>query len=188
MNTISVNEKPRDSKNLIEIEKIYFPFPFLFCISYFTLPLQFQLSLLEVDRQKTCPFMVKMYCRINGHHRLDEFAPPRFPVDDEVIVYTWRDATLLELSQLVRGVMSGPVATDPTLKFSFQLLYPNPHRSGQFISKPLGWAFESIPGDQQSSQIINSSERTLESFRFVPGDMIDVAIYNNPAMIPRPRH
>jgi histone deacetylase complex subunit SAP18 len=123
---------------------------------------------------------------MNGHHRLEEFAPPRFPIDDEVIIYTWRNASLLELSNLVRGVLSGSQATDPSLKFSFNLLYPNPHRAGAFISNHLGWAFEAL-ASERASQLQNSSERTLESFRFVPGDIIDVAIYTNSAMIPRGR-
>lgn len=144
-----------------------------------------------IDRQKTCPFMIKLYCRMNGHHRLEEFAPPRFPVDDEVIIYTWRDATLRELSNLVRDVLPTSQANDPTLKFSFTLLYPNPQRSGAFVSRPLGWAFEKGGGggggvgEPRGLQLQDSSERTLESFRFLPGDIIDVAVYTNPAMIPR---
>ena len=129
--------------------------------------------------------MIKLYCRMNGHHRLEEFSPPRFPIDDEVVIYTWRDATLRELSNLVRGVLPGQQASDPTLKFSFTLLYPNPQRKGAFISRPLGWSFEGGDGVGRSLQLTDASERTLESFRFVPGDIIDVAIYTNPAMIPR---
>ncbi len=125
--------------------------------------------------------MVKLYCRMNGHHRLEEFSPPRFPVDDEVVIYTWRNATLHELSNLVRAVLPSSQSSDPQLRFSFALLYPNPQRTGAFIWRPLGWAFEGQP----VAGLQDSSERTLESFRFVPGDIIDVAIYTNPAMIPR---
>ena len=146
----------------------------------------------EIDRKKTCPFMIKMYCRINGHHRLEEFSPPRFPVEDEMIVYTWRDATLKELSTLVREVLGendlpgGVKGTDPVLKFSFNLLYPDSRRSGShFKTKPMGWTFEGGEPEARARQLEDSSEKTLESLSFQPGDFIDVAIYTNPAMIPK---
>lgn len=147
-----------------------------------------------VDRKKTCPFMVKMYCRINSHHRLEEFTPPRFPVEDEMIVYTWKDATLKELSLLVRQVLGdselpgGLKGTDLTLKFSFNLLYPDAKRQGvgHFTMKPMGWTFEGGELEAQNLQLVDSSSKTLDSLRFVPGDFIDVAIFTNPAMIPKP--
>ena len=145
-----------------------------------------------IDRKKTCPFMVKMYCRINGHHRLEEFSPPRFPVEDEMIVYTWRDATLKELSTFVREVLGdselpgGIKGTDPALKFSFNLLYPDSRRAGaQFFTKTMGWTFEGGEPEARAHQLEDSSDKTLESLKFQPGDFIDVAIYTNPAMIPK---
>lgn len=146
-----------------------------------------------VDRKKTCPFMVKMYCRINGHHRSEEFTPPRFPVEDEMIVYTWKDASLKELSLLVRQVLGdselpgGLKGNDANLKFSFNLLYPDVKRQGaHFIVKSMGWAFEGGEIEAQNLQLVDSSSKTLDNFRFVPGDFIDVAIFTNPAMIPKP--
>ena len=145
-----------------------------------------------VDRKRTCPFMVKMYCRINGHHRLDEFCPPRFPVEDEIIVYTWKDATLKEMSTLVREVLGdsdlpgGVKGNDPNLKFSFNLLYPDSRKpGGLFKTRSLGWTFEGGEPEARAHQLTDSSGKTLESLRFQPGDFIDVAIYTNPAMIPK---
>lgn len=150
------------------------------------------LNSLRIDRKKTCPFMIKMYCRINGHHRLDEFSPPRFPIEDEMIVYTWKDASLKELSLLVREVLGdselpgGSRGSDANLKFSFNLLYPDTKRTGShFLSRPLGWAFEGGEPEARAHQLIDSSTRTLDSLRFIPGDFIDVAVYTNPAMIPK---
>lgn len=151
-----------------------------------------QVPKIGVDRKKTCPFMVKMYCRINGHHRLEDFAPPRFPVEDEMIIYTWKDATLKELSTLVREVLGdselpgGLKGNDPALKFSFNLLYPDVRRSGaHFLTKSMGWTFEGGEPEARAHQLEDSSEKTLESLRFQPGDFIDVAIFTNPAMIPK---
>jgi len=147
----------------------------------------------SIDRKKTCPFMIKMYCRINGHHRLEEFSPPRFPIDDEMIVYTWKDASLKELSLLVREVLGqselpgGVKGNDANLKFSFNLLYPDVRKPATFTTKPLGWAFEGGEAEAQAHQLIDSSLKTLDSLRFMPGDFIDVAIFTNPAMIPKIR-
>lgn len=135
--------------------------------------------------------MVKMYCRINGHHRVEEFAPPRFPVEDEMIVYTWRDATLRELALLVRGVLGeddlpgGKTGSDRDIKFSFKIVYPDPKQQGRFVTRNLGWAFEGGAVTARQLQLVDASDRTLDNLRFMPGDFIDVAIYTNVAMIPR---
>ncbi len=57
-----------------------------------------------IDRQKTTPMYVRMYCRVGGHHRykflkethskyfifrLFEFQGKSLPADDELIIYTW---------------------------------------------------------------------------------------------------
>lgn len=149
----------------------------------------------KVDREKNCPFLVKMYCRINGHHRVDEFSLERQPIDDEMIVYTWRDASLKELSLLIRDVMGNNEAgeaesvsgTSPDLKFSFKLCYPDPMRANRFIQKDLGWVIDGTSGSAalRHLNIYDSSHKTLDQLRFVPGDYIDVAIYANASMIPK---
>ena len=108
-----------------------------------------------------------------------------------MIVYTWKDATLKELSLLVREVLGdselpgGVRGTDANLKFSFNLLFPDTRKPATFTIKPMGLAFEGGENEARAHQLIDSSHCTLESFRFLPGDFIDVAIYTNPAMIPK---
>lgn len=44
---------------------------------------------LVIDREKTCPMLLRMFCREHGHHHPEDFGRERQPTDDELIVYTW---------------------------------------------------------------------------------------------------
>jgi len=54
-----------------------------------------------VDREKICPFLLRMFIKENEKHPLEEFRDQKVPEKDEVQVYTWQDATLKELAELV---------------------------------------------------------------------------------------
>jgi Sin3 associated polypeptide p18 (SAP18) len=52
-----------------------------------------------------CPLLLRVFPKLGGHHRLEEFVRVRTAeLDDEVQIYTWPDATLRELSDLVKEV------------------------------------------------------------------------------------
>lgn len=44
-----------------------------------------------------------MGCQIGGHHTMDDFAVRGKEPKDEVQIYTWKDATLRELTDLVKS-------------------------------------------------------------------------------------
>ena len=117
-----------------------------------------------IDREKSCPMYVRLFCRMNGHHRPEEFGREKVPIEDEVTVYTWKDANLSELASLIKEVNVECRRRDAN--FSFQLVYQD--MKGNFHSKPIG-----IISNSQSSRNDNI---TLEALRFVQGDFIDVAI------------
>lgn len=48
----------------------------------------------RIDREKVTPMFLKMFCRIGGHHRLDEYENESMMVEDELIVYTWYTISL----------------------------------------------------------------------------------------------
>jgi hypothetical protein len=58
---------------------------------------------------------------------VDEFGIDRVPASDELQVYTWKNASLKELSTLVGAVHSS--ATGPFVRFSFKLVYQDSIRS-----------------------------------------------------------
>ncbi|PJF16756.1 hypothetical protein PSACC_03451 [Paramicrosporidium saccamoebae] len=117
-----------------------------------------------LDRKKTCPMYVRLFCRMHGHHRLEEFTATHQPSDDEVEIYTWRDATLLELVDLLKEVNVECRRRDA--RFSFRLIYQD--YRGECHYKQLGSVWAGRGGRDDG--------RTLEEIRFVQGDFIDVAI------------
>lgn len=79
-------------------------------------------------------------------------------------IYTWRDATLRELADLIAEVNVECRRRDA--RFSFQLVWTD--LRGRPVFKPLGSVTNSRPSRDDG--------RTLEEVRFVQGDFIDVAI------------
>lgn len=52
-----------------------------------------------------CPLLLRVFHKLGGHHRLEDFARVKGDeADEEVQIYTWPDATLRELSDLVKEV------------------------------------------------------------------------------------
>ncbi|CAI8057035.1 Histone deacetylase complex subunit SAP18 [Geodia barretti] len=54
-----------------------------------------------VDREKTCPMLLRVFCSMGRHHRLDEFNRNSVP-SNELQIYTWLDCTLREMMTLIR--------------------------------------------------------------------------------------
>ncbi|CAJ0758928.1 20386_t:CDS:2, partial [Entrophospora sp. SA101] len=67
----------------------------------------------------TVPFLLRMFCRPSYHHRPDDYTPERLPIDDEVQIYTWKDATLKEIANLIKEVNQD--ANRPNARLSFNL-------------------------------------------------------------------
>eukprot|EP00933_Yihiella_yeosuensis_P015652 TRINITY_DN13587_c0_g2_i1.p1 TRINITY_DN13587_c0_g2~~TRINITY_DN13587_c0_g2_i1.p1 ORF type:complete len:193 (+),score=40.70 TRINITY_DN13587_c0_g2_i1:77-655(+) len=119
-----------------------------------------------LDRSKTCPFLLRVFRKIGGHHDIDDFAERgKEPVDEELQVYTWPDVTLRELSDLVKDV--APEARTPGARLSFRLVYPD--KTGKNVMTDLGavTAMRRGPDD----------DRPLSSSKFQTGDLVDLAIY-----------
>ncbi|KAF2311111.1 hypothetical protein GH714_019549 [Hevea brasiliensis] len=64
-------------------------------------PLREVLLLQPVDREKTCPLLLRVFTKIGNHHSKEDFAVRGKEPKDEVQIYTWKDATLRELTDLV---------------------------------------------------------------------------------------
>ena len=65
---------------------------------------------------------------MGAHHRLEEFARRGDEPREEVQIYTWPDATLRELCELVKEV--NPAARRAQAKVSFALVYPRDAAAG----------------------------------------------------------
>lgn len=57
----------------------------------------------SIDREKTCPFLIRLFYNVGPHRREDEYLPRALP-RNELQIYTWFDATLREITELVKQV------------------------------------------------------------------------------------
>eukprot|EP00960_Hanusia_phi_P076537 768575-Hanusia_phi.AAC.3 len=134
-----------------------------------------------VDREKVCPMLLRLFCKVGEHHRDDEFSYKQQPADDEVRVHTWRDATMSELTELLAQVHR-EVRQSGT-KCTFKVLYPD--ANGKFVSHVIG---STAIGRRLHDDV---SQKTLAQIRYQVhltfhlahlttlqvGDFFSVAIY-----------
>jgi histone deacetylase complex subunit SAP18 len=59
-----------------------------------------------------------VFWKLNGHHSLDDFNnAANLPQDDQVQIYTWKDATLREITELIQQVVPESASEHVTLEF-----------------------------------------------------------------------
>lgn len=84
---------------------------------------------------------------------------------NELQIYTWKDATLNELTLLVKEV--NPEARRKGTKFNFALVYPD-------VRKPI-YRLREI-GSTMTAQKGQEDLKTLQQARLAVGDYMDIAI------------
>ncbi|XP_071932552.1 histone deacetylase complex subunit SAP18 isoform X2 [Coffea arabica] len=105
--------------------------------------------------------------KIGGHHNEVDFAVRGKEPKDEVQIYTWMDATLRELTDLVKEVAPEARRRDATLSFAF--VFPNSR--GRFVVREVGRTY-SYPNARRA----DDGSRALGELKFQIGDYLDVAI------------
>ncbi|XP_062155972.1 histone deacetylase complex subunit SAP18 [Alnus glutinosa] len=118
-----------------------------------------------VDREKTCPLLLRVFTKIGGHHSEGDFAVRGKEPKDEVQIYTWKDATLRELTDLVKEV--APAARRKNARLSFAFVYPD--KNGRFKVREVGMTYSFGSGRLDDG-------KTLAELRFQIGDYLDVGI------------
>uniref|UniRef100_A0A8C0QBU9 Histone deacetylase complex subunit SAP18 n=1 Tax=Canis lupus familiaris TaxID=9615 RepID=A0A8C0QBU9_CANLF len=123
---------------------------------------------MAVESRKTCPLLLlllRVFTTNNGrHHRMDEFCNGNVP-SSELQIYTWMDATLKELTSLVKEVY--PEARKKGTHFNFAIVFTDPKRPGYRV-KEIGSTMSGMKGTDDSM--------TLQSQKFQIGDYLDIAI------------
>jgi len=117
---------------------------------------------LKVDRNKTCPLLLRVFTSSNQSYRPEDFRDA-LPLD-EIQVYTWKDATLRELTDLVKTAK--PVARKANARLNFSLVYPD--KSGKNVMRSVGTVFSSRRG--------MDDDKTLDNVRFETGDYLSVTL------------
>ncbi|XP_055702522.1 histone deacetylase complex subunit SAP18 [Phlebotomus papatasi] len=115
-----------------------------------------------VDREKTCPLLLRVFCSTGRHHSAAEYAHGNVP-SNELQIYTWQDATLRELTTLVRDV--NPETRRKGTYFDFALVYPE---RGQYRMREIGVTCSGAKGADDS--------KTLHQAKFCIGDYMDINI------------
>ncbi|KAH9420175.1 Histone deacetylase complex subunit sap18 [Dermatophagoides pteronyssinus] len=119
----------------------------------------------NVDREKKCPLLLRVFINTSGrHYHLSEYSRGNAP-SKEVQIYTWMDATLKELTGLVKEVNQD--ARKPGTRFDFALVFPDA-RSSTYRIRDIGMT---INGRKEPDDM-----KTLAQSRFQIGDFLDVAI------------
>ncbi|KAK5650326.1 hypothetical protein RI129_001355 [Pyrocoelia pectoralis] len=119
----------------------------------------------SVDRQKVCPFLLRVFVSTTGHHhKISEYNKGNVP-QNELQIYTWKDATLNELALLVKEV--NPEARRKGTKFSFALVYPDV-RAPMYRMREIG---STTTGQKGPDDL-----KTLLQARLSVGDYMDIAI------------
>merc|ERR1712223_1339739 len=127
----------------------------------------------EIDREKVCPLLLRVFCATSRHNNLLDYNLGKVP-PNELQIYTWMDATLRELTSLVREV--NPESRKKGTYFDFSVISPHNGRgqtgqSGMFChyaSRDIGTTVSGTKGMDDN--------KTLAQARFVIGDYIDIAI------------
>ena len=118
-----------------------------------------------VDREKTCPLMLRVFMKTGSHHALPDFTHQATGAEGLVTMYTWHDATLREITELLRDV--GPDARQSRTRLSFAFVYPD--RKGKNIMKQVGSVYVGKPGPDDN--------KTLHHLQFQTGDILSVATF-----------
>ncbi|KNA15412.1 hypothetical protein SOVF_098550 [Spinacia oleracea] len=119
-----------------------------------------------VDREKTCPLLLRVFTKIGGHHTQEDFSVRGKEPKDEVQIYTWMDATLREMTDLVKEV--SPAARRRDAKLSFAVVYPD--KNGRMQVKKVGETFSN------ANKRRLDDNKALAEIYFQIGDYLDVSI------------
>ncbi|XP_076307704.1 LOW QUALITY PROTEIN: 17S U2 SnRNP complex component HTATSF1-like [Tachypleus tridentatus] len=118
----------------------------------------------KVTIYDTCPLLLRVFINTGRHHPLSDYSRGNVPAN-ELQIYTWMDATLKELTSLVKEV--NPDARRKGTYFDFALVIPD-HRG-------IGCRMTDI-GSTCSGQKGVDDNKTLSQCRFQIGDFMDIAI------------
>ncbi|CAH0479194.1 unnamed protein product [Peronospora belbahrii] len=119
-----------------------------------------------INREKHCPFLLRVFFSKGAHNRSDAFETLEDkPIANELHIYTWPDATLREMADLVQD--SNTDAQKPNMRLSICVVSET--RDGRLLMRKVGYV-------NSSRRRCADDSKTLASVRFHPGDLLDIAL------------
>ena len=120
-----------------------------------------------VDREKICPFLLRIFYKINSYNSLNLFKEPPFP--SELNIYTWEDADLEELAKFINLAFQNTVlGSYDYYKFS-RIFYD---AKGTLLRDEIGC----VVINNKSSKLNINNNKTLKEIGFQIGDYFDINI------------
>jgi histone deacetylase complex subunit SAP18 len=119
--------------------------------------------------------LLRVFCSTGRHHSPGEYAHGNVP-SNELQIYTWEDATLRELTTLVRDV--NPDTRRKGTYFDFALVSPDHRAPGRYQMREIGVTSTGNKGADDT--------KTLAQAKFFIGDYMDINI-TPPNRMPPPR-
>ncbi|KAK2407231.1 Histone deacetylase complex subunit SAP18 [Trifolium repens] len=114
---------------------------------------------------------IRVFFEIGKHHPKEMFDERTKP-SDEIIVRTWMDSTLKDITRLVKDEVHH-TATRKHAKFSFAIVSRN-EDSKKYEVRKVGQEF-CFEEDSKKDQVLDNGQ-TLQELGFKNGDFLDVAI------------
>ncbi|KAF9152820.1 Histone deacetylase complex subunit sap18 [Linnemannia schmuckeri] len=96
-----------------------------------------------IDREKLCPFLLKMFYKQGEHHRVDQYKPTSLPPkSSELQLYTWKNATMGEIASLVQQaipdlLLDTPGSVETGGELHFRHIYLDMAR-GLYVGRDIG--------------------------------------------------
>ena len=120
-----------------------------------------------VDREKVCPFLLRIFYKINSYNSINLFKEPPFP--SELNIYTWEDADLEELAKFIHIAFKNTVLESyDYYKFS-RIFYDV---KGTLLRDEIGC----VVINNKSSKLNINNNKTLKEIGFQIGDYFDINI------------
>lgn len=134
---------------------------------------------------QTCPLLLRVFCSTGRHNSAGDYLRGNVP-QNELQIYTWMDATLRELTSLVKEV--NPETRRKGTYFDFAIVAPE-QRTPKYHMREVGVTCSGQKGSDDN--------KTLGQVKFQIGSYLDISITppnrmpppmrrNMPYMINRP--
>lgn len=129
----------------------------------------------SIDRETKCPLLLRVFCATSRHNGLSDYNKGKVPTN-ELQIYTWKDASLKELTSLVREV--NPESRRKGTFFDFALVYPSPASRGSYqrsVNQFMDYQTKDIGTTVSGRKGVDDS-KSLAQCGFVIGDYLDISI------------
>ena len=86
---------------------------------------------MSIDREKICPFLIRCFWSASRPYTVQDYDMKGNLPANEVQIYTWKDANLMEITELLREAIPATCQKNITISYSF--VYPD--RNGNNVVK-----------------------------------------------------